>query len=175
MPCEILLTELNNILLPEFSNIKILYLVNTLGYPPWKAEFLPIVKGRNYTDFLKRLKINFFKYLFICLFLAVSGCSCSMWDLSLRHMSFSLFVACGLRSCSLWAYLPCSMWDLSSLTRDWTCIPCIGKWILSHCTTREVPRGWKLKLLSLMLSYMSNFAFLASASSVKFCSFRFPI
>ena len=23
-------------------------------------------------------------------------------------------------------------------TRDWTCIPCIGRWILIHCTNREV-------------------------------------
>ena len=28
----------------------------------------------------------------------------------------------------------------SSLTRDQTHIPCIGRWILNHCTTREVPQ-----------------------------------
>ena len=27
----------------------------------------------------------------------------------------------------------------SSLTRDRTCVPCMGRWILIHCTTREVP------------------------------------
>ena len=31
------------------------------------------------------------------------------------------------------------MWDLSSLTRDGTCVPCIGRQILYHWTTREVP------------------------------------
>ena len=31
------------------------------------------------------------------------------------------------------------MWDLSSPTRDWTHVPCIGWWILIHYTTREVP------------------------------------
>ena len=31
------------------------------------------------------------------------------------------------------------MWDLSSLTRDWTHILCIGRQILTHCPTREVP------------------------------------
>ena len=31
------------------------------------------------------------------------------------------------------------MWDLSSLTGDRTCVPCIGRQILSHWTTREVP------------------------------------
>ena len=28
----------------------------------------------------------------------------------------------------------------SSRTRDQTCVPCIGKQILSHCSTREVPK-----------------------------------
>ena len=30
------------------------------------------------------------------------------------------------------------MWDLSSQTRNWTPIPCIGRWILNHWTAREV-------------------------------------
>ena len=29
------------------------------------------------------------------------------------------------------------LWDLSSPTRDWTCIPCAAKWILNHWTTGE--------------------------------------
>ena len=33
-----------------------------------------------------------------------------------------------------------SVWDLVSfLTRDWTWVPCIGRYSLSHWTTREVP------------------------------------
>ena len=32
-----------------------------------------------------------------------------------------------------------NMWDLSSLTRDQTHVPCIGRQILNHCTTGEVP------------------------------------
>ena len=40
--------------------------------------------------------------------------------------------------------LPLSMWDLSSLTRDQTHVPCIGRQIPNHWTTvpmaREVPR-----------------------------------
>ena len=31
------------------------------------------------------------------------------------------------------------MWDLSFQARDQTCIPCVGKWILNHWTTRKVP------------------------------------
>ena len=32
------------------------------------------------------------------------------------------------------------MKDLSSLTRAWTCVPCIARQILNHWTIREVPR-----------------------------------
>ena len=34
------------------------------------------------------------------------------------------------------------MWDLSSLTRDRTHTPCIGKWSLNYWTAREVPHGF---------------------------------
>ena len=37
------------------------------------------------------------------------------------------------------AQLPHGMWDLGSLTRDWTHVPCIAKQILNHWTMREVP------------------------------------
>ena len=82
---------------------------------------------------------------------------CITWDLCcgaqplwLRCMQ-SLFVACSLPSCgaglqSTWASvvavyrLRCFMaWDLSSPTRDLTCIPCIARWILNYWTTREIP------------------------------------
>ena len=33
----------------------------------------------------------------------------------------------------------CGMWALSSPTRDRTRVPCIGRWILSHWTTRAAP------------------------------------
>ena len=36
-------------------------------------------------------------------------------------------------------FWPRGMWDLSSLTRDGTRIPCIGRWSLNHWTAREVP------------------------------------
>ena len=37
------------------------------------------------------------------------------------------------------------MWDLSSPTRDGTQAPCIGRQILNHWTTREVPGNVLLK------------------------------
>ena len=36
------------------------------------------------------------------------------------------------------------MWDLSFLTRDRTCTPCIRRQSLNHWTTRQVP--WQFKL-----------------------------
>ena len=39
-------------------------------------------------------------YFILFIFLAVSGLSCSMQDLSMHHAGFSLVVALGLSSCS---------------------------------------------------------------------------
>ena len=38
------------------------------------------------------------------------------------------------------ALLSRATWDLSSPTRDWTCIPCIVRRILNYWTTQQVPR-----------------------------------
>lgn len=35
-------------------------------------------------------------------------------------------------------FCPQDMWDHSSLTRDRTCPPCIGRWNLNHWASREV-------------------------------------
>ena len=53
---------------------------------------------------------------------------------------FLNFVALGLlSSCSARAQSPCSMWDLSTLTRNRIYIPHIGRWIFNQWATREVP------------------------------------
>ena len=59
----------------------------------------------------------------LLIYLAVSRCG--MWDLSFGCSGFSLDVVLGFSS-------PASMWGLSSLTRDWTHIPCIERQILNH-------------------------------------------
>ena len=62
----------------------------------------------------------------------------------------SVVAACGLSSCgsralerrlsSRWLTgLAAPRHVGSSQTRDRTHVPCIGRWILNHCTTREVP------------------------------------
>ena len=45
----------------------------------------------------------------------------------------------GLGGCSEWAHLLRGKCDLSSLTMGQTCVPCPGRQILNHRTTREVP------------------------------------
>ena len=59
--------------------------------------------------------------------LTVLGFPCSAQDFS---------------SCGVQTMMPWSMWDLSSLPRDQTCVPnafCIGRQILNHWNMKEVP------------------------------------
>ena len=113
--------------------------------------------------FLTFFLIYLFIYLFIlaalglrCCVRAFSGCGewgllfvvrCGAWAMEHRLSS------CGLRplehrlsSCGSRAYLLHAMWDLPG-PRAWTRVSCIGKWILNHCATREVPCQWLLKIL----------------------------
>ena len=68
--------------------------------------------------------------VFSSLVVAHGLCSCGMWAVVEAHE---------LSSCGIWAPLPHGLWDLSSLTRDWTLIPCTVRWLLYHWTAREVP------------------------------------
>ena len=88
--------------------------------------------------------ILFYFYLFIILYLfylfilVVPGLSCGRWAPWLRLVG-SLVAAGGLLSCDMWT-LSCGVHvGSSSLTRDRTRIPCIGRQILNHWATREVP------------------------------------
>ena len=71
-----------------------------------------------------------------------------LWSTGSRHMGFS---SCGTQAQYLWLkgsraqaqYWWCTglvaLWHVgSSQPRAWTHVPCIGWWILNHCTTREV-------------------------------------
>ena len=45
----------------------------------------------------------------------------------------------------LWCLHLVALWHTgSSWTRDHICVPYIGRWILNHCTTREVPQKYSL-------------------------------
>ena len=63
-------------------------------------------------------------------FLAVSGLG-----------AFGIFIATRRLSSRGKCGLPHGMWELNSLTRGRTCIVSIGRQILNHWTTREVPRN----------------------------------
>ena len=59
----------------------------------------------------------------------------------LSQLSFFFFLAALGLLCGGWGHLPsCSshIGDLRSPTRDLTCVPYIGRWILNHWNTREV-------------------------------------
>ena len=72
-----------------------------------------------------------------------------LWSIGSRHMGFS---SCGVQAQQLWL-MGCraqaqELWRTglvalqhvrSSRTRPWTRVPCIGRRILNHCATREVP------------------------------------
>ena len=78
-------------------------------------------------------------------------CSCGTW--APEHVG-SVVAAHRLSSCGTRVQMPCGMWYLTSPTRDWTCVPCIGRRILNHWTTREVPvcSLLILKIVSLCLN-----------------------
>ena len=106
-------------------------------------------------------RLFFFYFIFLNLFLAVLGLCCCVQAfsscgerglLSLRCTAFRCtgFSSCGTRAQQLWLVgsraQAQKLWLTglvilqhvgSSRTRDRTCVPCIGRWILNHCTTRE--------------------------------------
>ena len=103
------------------------------------------------------ISICFSFFLSFFFFFGCTGFCCS--KLSLVLVGFLL-------TCDTRASLRHSMWDLSSPTRDWTCVPCIGRQILNHGTTREVL--WILTFekiesqlfsTSLLSTHLSEFVF----------------
>ena len=69
------------------------------------------------------------------------------WLLLLRCMGSRCagFSSCGSRAVEGWlsscgARALVALWHVGySWTRARTCVPCIGRWILNHCATREAP------------------------------------
>ena len=85
---------------------------------------------------LAELGIDNHFLLFYFIFLILKILFFWMWMIFFKSL-LNLFKYC---FCFMfWFFWPRGMWDLSSLTRDWTCTSCIGRWSLSHWTTREVP------------------------------------
>ena len=91
-------------------------------------------------------------YIYICFLQGRSGNEflpfLFVWEsvLFFLHLKNYFFISvtasglcCGLRVLQLWCadLVACSMGDLSSLTRDRTCVLCIARWILNTGTPRE--------------------------------------
>ena len=85
----------------------------------------------------------------------------SRWHLLLRSMGsrHAGFSSCGMQAQQLWLMVSRAqaqqLWRtglvalqhaVSSQTRAQTCVPCIGRWILNHCATREAPNGSVLRI-----------------------------
>ena len=84
-----------------------------------------------------------------------------------------LLRSAGTRSCVMWPSLFQHMWNL--WTRDQTCVPCIGKWILSHCTTREIPKvslkiNWEPSTLFLLVLWAAVYGVAQSRTRLKWLS-----
>ena len=62
--------------------------------------------------------------------------SCSMWAQKLW------FPGSRLQAQQLWCTGLVALWHVeSSQIRDWTCVSCIGRWVLYHWATKEAPFG----------------------------------
>ena len=126
----------------------------------WKRGVLttgPPRRSQEKLVLLLFLNLFIFIYLWLCwVFIAVCGLSLVVVSggySSLRCAGFSLrwllllrntgSRSMGFSSCGSWAQ---QLWHTglvalpvgSSRTRARTCVPCIGRWILNQCTTREV-------------------------------------
>ena len=101
-------------------------------------------------------------------------CKCGLnffWEGALLglHCSVqaSLVAVHGFSGCGEWACFPCGLWDLSSQTRDWTCTPCIGRWIVNPWIAREV--------LAYMFKWISSLVPFADWVLASMCENHFGI
>ena len=103
------------------------------------------------------------------------------WGLSLGHGGFLQLWstdsrARGLSSCGKQTYLFCSIWNLHSPTRDGIGAPCIGRQILNHWNSSEVPSVEDFRLEPLALGHSvivrkSSVLFKCHCSPVQWASY----
>ena len=86
------------------------------------------------------------------------------WLQAWLYLGVGIIIIIFFNDLFLFYFFATLMWDLSSLTRDWTLTPCIGRWIPNHWTTWEVP-GVGIISSRLILLFLSSF--LSSSSSVS--------
>ena len=140
--------------------------------------------------------------LFILAALGLHGCtlafsSCGEQGLlsssGTRAFHWSGFSCCrawarehkGFFSCGAQTWFPCSMQNLSFLTRGWICIPCLGRWNLNHWMTREVPayaclycvwdRYLEMRCVCQRGKCICDFARYCKFLSIRVVCFAFPL
>ena len=127
---------------------------------------------------------------FLFFFLAMSGLSCStrylcsgtqaplqLWWEGFRACGLSswwhkgsLVEACRLRKFQHAGLVTRSVWDLSSLTRDQTHVPCIGRQTLNHWITREVFPQFSYFLPNVPVKALLLLLLLTDFSHVRLCA-----
>ena len=93
----------------------------------------------------------------------VNNCYLFLRDSSIfidRKVSIHLALGMFLVTFFFFSTMSCSLWDLSSPSRDWTLVPCMGRRILHRWATSSLVSTW----LSLPLSVSSLGAGIASWS-----------
>ena len=115
-----------------------------------------------------KLTILFLSCIF--LFSAVLGLRCNAWAFSSCGLRSTDSRACRLSNCGAQAWLPCSTWGPISLIRAQTCIPCTGRQILNHCSTRETPISC-IFLTIVLPQYFSIFVCMATINRILVCCF----
>ena len=118
----------------------------TICFPSWSfcKNWVHPVQGLGQSTLFREASIllflflYFFKYLFIG-WGQVLFAACGIFVAGFSLVAVSRQKACGLSSCGTGFICPAAWGNLSSLTRNQTHIPCLGRWNLNHWTLREVP------------------------------------
>ena len=117
-------------------------------------------------SFWPMLFFFFLMFIFYCVGSLFCTLAFSSWGKQGLLSSWNGFACCGARAQKLrhTSLAPPQRVE-SSQARDWTCVPCIDRWILNHWTTREVSTQyfwflWQWCFLGdcfLMTDYKFNF------------------
>ena len=102
-----------------------------------------------------------FFFVFFCFLLCFLWCGTFLKSL----VNFLQYSFCFMVCFFFW---PQGTRDFNSPTRDWTCIPCIGRWSLNHWTAREVPGKVLVLILALILPLCVSCAYVKGKLKMKY-------
>ena len=96
------------------------------------ALFLQSVSFHPKAKILKFKNTNIIHHFYCCLVTKLCLTLCDLMDCSLPGSSVH-----GVSQARILEWVVIFFSKGSSLCRDWTCVSCIGRWVLYHWTTRE--------------------------------------